>query len=100
MTDENPKLDAAIEQHIHDLRWSDDVPDETVTLVAGNIRTAIRRLVEDGYLVPVDEMGERVRDLVQTALAMREVLAEICGDVRLPETPAITRARSFLGHRE
>ncbi|MFG6660047.1 hypothetical protein [Sulfitobacter sp. 915] len=70
MTDATPMFSAHFEQLIHELKWADDTPDEVVTLVAGNIRGAVSRLIEDGVLVPVDEVSDRVAELFETAKAI------------------------------
>ncbi|MEO9633112.1 MAG: hypothetical protein ABJG14_22050 [Sulfitobacter sp.] len=70
MTDATPMFCAHVEQLIHELKWADDTPDEVVTLVAGNIRGAVSRLIEDGVLVPVDEVSDRVAELFETAKAI------------------------------
>lgn len=72
MTDETPALDAALEQHIHELSWGDDVDNFTQTLVAGNIRGAVGNLVENGALIPVDVVQARVGELYNTASGILE----------------------------
>lgn len=70
MTDATPMFSAHVEQLIHELKWADDTPDEVVTLVAGNIRGAVSRLIEDGVLVPLDEVSDRVAELFETSKAI------------------------------
>lgn len=62
-----PFLDAHLDLLLHRLSWSDGTPDETRTLVEGNVRGAISRLVEDGVLIPADEIDARVREIASIA---------------------------------
>ncbi|MED5549420.1 MAG: hypothetical protein VX529_08680 [Pseudomonadota bacterium] len=71
MTDENPMFNAHLDLLIHNLAWSDDVGDEVRTLVAGNIRGAIGRLIRDGILIPTDEIDRRVIEACEGVGALK-----------------------------
>ena len=78
MMDESktPFMDAHIDLLLHQQNWSDDTPDETRTLVCGNIRGAISRLVDDGVLIPADEIDARVREISSIAEGMKAARSE------------------------
>lgn len=75
MSDENQMLNAAVDQLIHELPWSSDTSDETITLVAGNIRGAISTLIENGVIVSADEVSRRLSELLGPAKSIHDTRA-------------------------
>lgn len=71
MTDTNPILDAHLDLLIHKLDWSDAISEEVRSLAIGNIRGAVGRLIEDGVLVPADEIDRRVIEAVDGARSIK-----------------------------
>lgn len=44
-----------IEKYIRELKWFPDTPDETITLVAGNIRNVYRAIAREGETLQSDD---------------------------------------------
>ena len=55
------QVNTAVENYISTLKWSDEVSDETRTLVAGNIRGAVGALLNNGTIVARENFIRRIR---------------------------------------
>ena len=64
MSSIHPEIQRFTERHLRELKWSEETPEETRTLVAGNIRHAISKLMESGLVVQRSELTKARRDSV------------------------------------
>ncbi len=92
----HPIFNAHLDLIIHNLKWASETPDETRTLVAGNIRGAVAKLVDDGVLVPVDEVNERAREAASIAEGMKQDERKASQPVPDELVEAVKRAANLL----